>query len=619
MTFSRSEILDQLSGTDRKQLLDPGFVALILEDTRSIERKDIVRDCQQRARELRCLTDFNALLKNHLREMNQRLEIVADNSYLFEQAGEDPITFQTGIWIVDSRGVRSQGKKAQVASLYPVVISKRLVNVETTEERLVLTWLKDGALKSITARRDVVASRSKIVELSLFGFPVNSETARALILFLADFESLNSDLIPVEKSTSKFGWHGNDFVPFTDLIRFDSESSQRSLVESIHSVGSFEDWLKLVREIRASGRQEPLISLAAAFASVLVSVVKISPFIVNLFGRTGSGKTVCLMLGASVWGDPSGRGLISESNSTGNALEMRLNTLNHLPLLIDDLSKSNNEERLTDLVYLLCAGGGKGRLDRNTRARQTSTWGNTILTNLERPLARDQMRAGAINRILDFSVQEGDIFDDPNRVVSGLSSNFGYAGEMFVRQIQAEGFESVRSLVKKYERRITECAGDIKLEQKQIIPASLLLASDQIAESAIFRDGVRLDLPFVVSALKASDQVSECERAYRFVFDQIAIHSRNFSDSDDFAEAWGKDDGQTVAIIDSKLSDFARVGNFDKRQFLSWCESKGLLITGDGRHRQKKITLPGTGRQVRCWVIRSGFGESESETEPLPF
>ncbi len=619
MTFSRTEILDQLHGTDRKQLLDPGFVALILEDTKTLERREIVRDCQQRARELRCLTDFNALLKNHLREMNQRLEIVADNTYLFERPGKDPITFQTGIWVVDSRGVRSQGKKAQIASLYPVVISKRLVNVESNEERLVLTWLKDGSLRSITARRDVVASRSKIVDLSLFGFPVTSETARALICYLSDFESLNSDLIPVEQSTGKFGWHENDFVPFTDVIRFDAESSQRALAESIHSAGSFDEWLSLVREIRSTGRQEPLISLAASFGSVLVPIIRISPFITNLFGRTGTGKTVCLMLGASVWGNPSGRGLISESNSTGNALEMRLNTLNNLPLLVDDLSKTNEAEKITDLVYLLCAGGGKGRLDRNTRARQTSTWANTILTNLERPLAGDQMRAGAINRILDFPVLDGEIFNDPNRVVSGLSANYGFAGEMFVRQIQQDGFESVKTLVQEYEARIIECAGDIKLERKQIIPASLLLASDQIAESSIFRDGIKLNLHFVVSALKASDQISECERAYRFLFDQVAIHSRNFTDSDDFAESWGRDDGETVAIIDSKLSDFARIGNFDKRQFLSWCEKKGLLVLGDGRHRQKKVTLPGTNRQSRCWVICSGFGESESEPEPLPF
>lgn len=632
MFYSKQMILDQLCGIDREQLLSPGFADLIIEETHPDERNDIIKACQQRATELRCKTEFAVVLKRELKELNQSLDVIADNTYLWEPSDSDPVEYQTGIWKVDLTGIRSQGKRRLIASHYPLVITKRLINAETREEKLNLEWFRDGVHRKITARRDMISSKTKVVELSLFGFPVTSESARAMILYLSDLESLNGSVIPVEVSTGKFGWHDKDFVPYTEKIKLDCDLSQGALIESITAYGNEDDWLNLVRDIRRSGRQEPLIYLSASLGSVMVPLLKISPFIVNIFGRTGTGKTVCLMLAASIWGNPSGRGFISESNSTGNALEVKLNTLNNLPLLIDDLSKTNNTEKLTDLIYLLCAGGGKGRLDRNTRARQTSTWSNAILTNLERPLASDTMRAGAINRILDFAVADGDIFQNPNKIVSILSDNYGHAGKMFVEALQQIGTDEIKRIVEEQRQRIVKASGGIKLEDKQVIPASILLASDEISGRYIFRDEVRLDLQYIVRSLKASDQVGECERAYQYIFDQVAIHARNFTDSDDFADVWGKDDGDQVSIIDAKLTEFARQGNFDKSQFLSWCESKNLLIVGDGRHKQKKVTLPGGNRQTRCWVIRSGYGEQaeitvtvkdmpepEQPLEPLPF
>ena len=249
------------------------------------------------------------------------------------------------------------------------------------------------------------------------------------------------------------------------------------------------------------------------------------------------------------------------------------------------------------------------------------------MTNFERPLAADGMRAGAINRVLDVPVADGQIFKEPNKVVTILAENYGHAGRRFVEVVQGLNQEDLKRMFQDQRQRIRDAADGIAIEEKQVIPAAVILMADEIAGREIFRDDVRIDLKSLVRILKAADQIGEGERAYRYFFDQVAVHSRNFTDDadDTFADVWGKDYGETVAIIDSKLSDFAAAGNFDKTQFLDWCDARKLLVWGDGRHRQKKVTLPRTDRQVRCWVIRAGYGEEAGDDfavqipEELPF
>ena len=45
--------------------------------------------------------------------------------------------------------------------------------------------------------------------------------------------------------------------------------------------------------------------IASSFASVLVKIFQINPFIVHLWGKSSNGKTVAQMICASIWGNPA--------------------------------------------------------------------------------------------------------------------------------------------------------------------------------------------------------------------------------------------------------------------------------------------------------------------------
>ena len=613
----------------------------------------------QRAKELQLTGIFKANWAAMKRQMKkeaaledskkaeEKAEIDVSHTYGFADASDIVTTYNTGHWIcTDLEGVFEVGAKGEkiYASHYPVVILSKLTNKDTGYEKVTIAWRKDGRVRACPVPRETLASNTKLVGLAKLGVPVTSETAKAMVRYLDDFEMCNPQ-IPAEVSSGKFGWAGSDyqnaFVPYTDRILFDSETSFGALVESVmNHEGDSDSWIKEALRIRSGGRIEPMICLAASFGSIIPSLINALPFVVNLYGETGRGKTVCMMLAASVWANPQGRGYIAESNSTLNALEMKLNVLNHLPLMIDDLSKIRNSAydkgKFADIVYTLCAGGGKSRMTKDLSMRETSSWCNVILSNMERPLADDTMNGGAVNRVLDFEMQEGDVFPEEtgggNAVVDVISKHYGWAGPLFVKAVR-DNMNELPELVKKFKEDILAQAkrtGE-KKTPKQVVPLAILLTSDYLSEKHIFHDGKHLSLPYCVSMLKNEEDVSEMERAYEHFKDEIISHPAMFNaaaynDPDENPrEFWGKwqeyDGKEYIVIIPSRLDDIAQKCNFSSKQFLSWLDSRGMLQR-EGKHLKKLVRF-GTSLRYRCYCIRfldnDKAPDDPAEVTDLPF
>ena len=148
--------------------------------------------------------------------------------------------------------------------------------------------------------------------------------------YLSDIESFNEDYIVENISTSKLGWIKQEFMPYGRNIIFDNDKSFRTVFDSIKEFGDRESWYKLVRDIRATKRFESQINIIASLSSPIVELVNGLPFIVDLYGKTGNGKTVSLMLASSVWANPDDNEYITDPKSTVTALELRLDFLNNL-------------------------------------------------------------------------------------------------------------------------------------------------------------------------------------------------------------------------------------------------------------------------------------------------
>ena len=605
---------------EREELLERSTVLTVLEAKSELERQQQVNNYLERCRQLKCKTEATKLISACKKDIKEEQKSLTVNNVTHFDTLDGP--YNCGMWVADMSGIKAFSDRGgfRLACYHPIYISERLLNLEAKTEKVRLQYYRDNTWKNIVVDKDIIANSSKIVKLAAYGIAVTSESAKNLVSYLADVENLND--IPIKNSTSKFGWNGEKFIPFDTEITFDSDSQFRDLLESIKMGGSEDIWIDLVKKIRANkDHYEPQLMMSASLASVLVKKLNMLPFIVNLWGKTGGGKTVTGMLACSLWANPNEGKYMTDSYATQNAFEARLDVLNNLPLIIDDMSKIRDKlnDGFTDLIYLLCSGKGKERSNIDLGLNRSKIWSNTILSNMERPLANETMRGGAINRIIDVELAGGDIYKNGNQVAETLRENYGYGGQSFVMAVQSMKIEEIKAIRKDFEAKIKKEAEaqNANKEEKQILPLSLILTADKIATDALFKDDIYLDIPTMVRQLKDVEEVSEGKRAYEAILDASEIYKTKFEEHS--LENWGFFSDGYINIIPSVMRKIATEQNFSVKAFCSWANGNHLLRCNN--KYQNVINVKG--RSQKFYSVKLEFSEEISDFEPvqeeLPF
>ena len=529
-----------------------------------------------------------------------------------------------GAWIADDRGVFAQnsGRVDEVACYHPILPVERLRNLETGEEQIKLAYKRNNQWQDIVVPKTMITSANKIVALSGRGISVTSENAKLLVKYLADVENGNDDYIDVQYSTSKLGWINDQFIPYDTDIIFDGDNRFKQAFESVSDHGSFDVWLRHVRELRASGRMEVKFLLAASFSSVLVQVLGGLPFFVDLWGETEGGKTVSLMVAASVWANPDESRYIGDFKTTDVALEAKADMLNHLPMFLDDTSKTSARIRdnFEGIVYDLCSGKGKSRSNKELGINRENRWRNVMICNGERPLSSYVNQGGAINRILEVECGE-KIYQDPQKTAETVKKNYGHAGKEFVEIIKELGEDEIRSIQKEFQKQLL----DTDKMQKQSISLSIVLTADKIATDYIFKDGQYISVEEAKKVLIDRNELSDNERCYHFIQDKVAMNGHRF-DAMTSCEKWGIVENGYAIFYNSAFDQICKDGGFSKKSFLSWAAKKGIIQQDSkGNHtKQKKID----GKNSRCVFLQlnpeenvddDGFASIDETQEELPF
>lgn len=613
------ECVDELNESDL--LSEDLMIELFsVEDPFAHETKR--QELESRAIQLGLKVRFNKCYKAYKESIKKELS-VGQPTY-FTQFDDEP-ELRSGVWRADMNGIWTLGEGGKVyACSHPIYPSAILQNIETKTCKVRLRFKVRNKWEEVLIDRKIIASRTSIINLANNGVRVTSENAGALVRYLSDVEALNEFDIPEKRSTSRLGWVSGTFMPYEEDVIFDNENNVMTLFEAIKSCGSRSKWLECVKEQRKNKRIELLVYLAASFGSVLVEPLGILPFIVDLWGGTGKGKTVALMIATSIWADPNEGEYITDAKSTQTAMETRLDVLNSLPMMIDDMAQIKNKvDDFAELIYMLCSGIGKGRATKEMGLRNTNSWRNCILTNAEHSLISETMQGGAVNRVIDVECGNTDIFTDAHRTSDIIRKNYGYAGQEFVMALKNINIEEIQAIQKGYfDQLVSESkAIGAEKEQKQLIPMSVIMTADELSEKIIFQDGIRLDLKQCLNLLKNKNDVSEGIRAYNYLIETVGSNSFRFMDqeNEDYPnryEQWGKYIGDDrVAIIGRFFDKIITDAGSQPKAFLSWADSK-RLIEKDSKGNYKKV-IKFEGDPIRCVVIKRDWG-MDDEFEDVP-
>lgn len=584
-----------------------------------VERIINISKIRQKAKDWGMKSEVSAHLKNLEKQFNhdrseakkEKIRSTGGNTQDFDSNTPYEL-LNIGCWFCDMSGIKYINDKGiiQNASYTPITLFAICKNKETGDEKACIAFYKNGKWEEISPDKSDISSASKIVKIANSGINVTSENAKMIVRYLSDLEGMNK--IPVIHSTSKLGWHKVNgdmkFLPYDDGILFDADDRFKRLSDSIETTGTFEGWKKSVIEMRKFKRIEPRIMLAASFASILVTLTDSLPFLVHLFGETGGGKTVCLMLASSVWANPSiGSGFMGDWLTTLVAVEARANTLNNLPMVMDDTAKAQKrlQDDFSEFIYILANGTGKERSNQNIGLRCTNSWSNCTLTTGEHPIIGENEQGGAVNRVVEIKADIGEMFSDPRWIVEQIKENHGHAGKEFVKIVK----EQLETLQERFSA-IYNSALSFGGTKKQAMAVACICLADFICTSYNIYgckdiDGVDNEslVPLNFQKfMKSDDDVSENQRCYDFIIDQVSINSSKFEDGQ-FGERWGVITSDEVIFIKSALSKLCKLNGYDCDSFVRWLDYNDKL-----RKNGKKDTIQPRDSVLkgrpRCYAIK---------------
>lgn len=569
---------------DEKTIVSKELIEEIFDNEDEIEKSYLIADCSLRAKELGVLQIFKKLVSERSRVEKEIIKSYSRNNNFckmteFSIPLEKAYTnMKCGSWVADDSGIVSYNVMGmeQRACHHPILPVRRLSNIETNEEKITLAFKRDFRWKEITVDKDIISSSTKIVALSKYGVSVTSENAKHLVKYLNDVENMNTEDIELNNSTSKLGWHGKDFIPYQTDIVFDGDIRFKQLFESLSEQGHEDLWIEYVKKLRAAGRPEIKFILAASFASALIQPLGILPFFVDLWGETEGGKTVALMLAASVWANPDASQYIGDYKSTDVALEVRADMLNNLPVLLDDTSNATKRivEDFENIIYRLCSGKGKSRSNKELGAQKENSWKCCFITNGEKPLSDYVNQGGAVNRIIEIEAGE-KIFDNPSETASFLKMNYGFAGRRFVEEVK-----KIDDLKEQYDNICQKLYATDKM-QKQAMSIACILLADKIATETIFKDNANISLDDAKKLLADKSELSDREKCYEYILDKVAMNASRF-DATTNIEKWGFLKDGYAMFYSAAFNVLCGEAGITKKAFISWMRKKKLTTIENG-------------------------------------
>lgn len=526
----------EISELTKERILERDIFEHIFSIDNQIAKTELIIKLEEKARELGNIRSFDKLLKAYQTEFAQKYKQRGSNTIQFTQP---PIeNLKCGKWECADTGITKSTMGAGmipqtiVACTHPILPVERLINVDTETEKIKLAFFKDNKWQYITIERSVVANKSNIIQLSDRGVEVNSENAKDLVSYIADVVSLNAKEIPVNRSTERLGWIENEFAPYVSDLKYDGDIAFKDVYSSIREVGNYEEWKDMCRKIRKESKIAHLL-LASSFASTLNQMLGVLPFVVHIWGGTGTGKTVGLMLAMSVWGNPEVGKLVRTLNATQVALARYAAFVHDIPFAGDELQTIKSRwDSFDNLVMYLTEGVDRGRGKAYGGIELLKEWNCCFLFTGEEPITKATSGGGVKNRVIEVEATE-KVIADGNYVSNFVRKNYGFAGKEFIKNIPKQ-----EELQQRYRGIFQNILKETDTTDKQAMAMATILLADEISTDLIFKDE-KLTIEDIKKWLTTTKEVDVSTRAYEWTTNWISQNINKFKENDS-GEIWGK-------------------------------------------------------------------------------
>ncbi|BAH76534.1 DUF927 domain-containing protein [Solidesulfovibrio magneticus] len=552
------------------------------------------------------------------------------------------VSLEHGVERIEMRGKGDAKFEVRTKILItPLVISKRLVDVNNGEESIEIAWLRDEVWKPRIESRSTIFNAREIMSVAGQGLPVNSNTASLVVAYLADFEQANRDIIPVVSVTSVLGWQkgmktflwgkqvlaspgSNNHVVFKA-----QEDGDDQIASGFYSKGSYQAWVKIINSLYDHERS--IMMVYASFISPFLKIIEANNFVVDLAFSSSKGKSIALRCSASAWGDPSGTGnTVFFTWKTSEAWIGQTATLvtDH-PLILDETKlagtagkKGEAASKVSSTIYQVSSGQDKRRGSLKG-TRRTGTWRLVLLsTGEQRAVDFCKEDGGAHARVLSLwgmPFSGDNLADYVNNVELTVKENFGHAGPKVVKFILANqrDWPLWRETYLELRRHYTKLAGGNNIAARLNDQLAVLNTVIPLVHAALPELKPKRPIREYLDAIwnTVSKNAMEADRAtvaLRHVYDWSVANRDKFFDgksqdsnqhyvpSMGWAGRWDNGKWSEIAYLKPQLTKIIEesVGEPDAI-IRTWADRDWLYKDRQGRN-QRQLTIRGQKAWVYC-------------------
>ena len=491
-----------------------------------IERED---ELFIEARKLGMEKKFKESLKKYETIFNQKLAI--DEKNTLPRCKYDITNYQWGNYTCGINGITD--KFNTKFSYIPVIPVERYVNEDTGKEKVKIIYYKENEWKEKIVDKSQLSINQKLLLLSDDGLDVTSENVRYYINYFNEIMNINN--IKKLDSISHIGWKDNDFVPYDSHGIFDGADDFRNIYNSIGTKGNYDKWKETITKLRK--HKVIKLLMATTLASPLLEKLNLQPYMVNLWSSlSGNGKTLSCMVAMSIWGNPDIGALRLSSNNTQNYYSVVASFMRNFTCYFDELQivKRSKYLDLESLVMDLCNGTEKGRLNKNSQAREVKVWFNNFLFTSNDRLVKENAGEQVYNRVIDLEIGE-KIIENGQDIARIIKENYGFAGKEYIKYIQNVGFDVIFD---RFKLILSEILEKTNATDKQASSLASILLANQLANECIFHDDYILQVEDIEEYVNDKNDIKTSIKAKEYIISVINVNSKRFEELN-YGECWG--------------------------------------------------------------------------------
>ncbi|MFS0964808.1 DUF927 domain-containing protein [Enterococcus durans] len=391
--------------------------------------------------------------------VNPSVESLESNQeYYFDQFKLN----QEGVFLV------KEGQEEKVAC--PMFIKQIRKNIEQKVITLVLAYYVDHCWDEIEIEGGCLQTNN-FKQLAKHGLIIKARREAEVV----DFLQIQRENAPIFFEHESLGWKKeNEAMIFQLQDSFGREIPSVLTKNSCYQLttnGTEAEFDALVHKYVLGTNLE--LAWSIGIASIVLgylNVTKANTFLsllINLQGKSTTGKTTTLHFIASLFGNPTT--VLRNMNATNKAIiKLASNNQGGVPLILDELGAAT-QNNFSSLIYQLASGEERLRLDSNCQLMPQETFSVLTLTSSEERLENyfNEKLTGLKVRYIEFS--DIKFTKDANHAekVKSLSSNtFGWGIKLFLLKLFEQGIGKIEAIFVEAKKKLWAVLPEHSLKQR---------------------------------------------------------------------------------------------------------------------------------------------------------